>query len=198
MKATDRLFALLVSLGMSFVTLPAVAQPDCQKVGDIEALNQGKLRRTARIEGRDAILFIALDPVFSAPEFDFGDQYRDEYFIDTIKSARESLYGAGIDQVVVWRLPRRSMGVAVPFKDGCAVSGYGEPDDHDKLMTMNATFLEISRFGLDAPSVRGSIERLLKNSRYRRIYNDEMIDVVIGNLRPLIAAHSSADRVDEE
>ena len=132
-------------------------------------------------------MFIALDPNFSAPEFNYGDHYRDEHFIEAMKRSREFLYGTGIDEVVVWRLHQPPMmGAAVGFKDGCAVKGYGEPDFHKKLILMHKAFLNISNQGLDAPSTRDSIKRLLMGTRYSYMYSNNMIDIVINNLRPLV------------
>lgn len=197
MTATKPLFPLLFLYCVSILASPAMAQPDCRTVEHIEAINEG-VTQTAHIKGDNAILFIALDPIFSAPEYDYGDHYRDEHFTEAIKEDRESWVSAGIDEIVVWRFPNRFLGAAVPFKEGCVVSSYGEPDVHEKLMMMNEAFLEISKHGLNAPSVRDSIEKLLKNSRYEDMYKDEMIDIVINNLRPLMADTSSSDRTDNE
>ena len=186
MIANRSIVPLLFLCCISVFPPQAMSQPDCQSAKNIEDLNNGKLKRTTHIKGDNAILFIALDPVFSAPEFDYGDHYRDEYFIEAMKNSREFLYGAGIDEVIIWRLPRRTMGAAVGFREGCAVKGYGEPDIHEKLMLMHKAFLEISKHGLDAPSVRDSIKKLIMGSRYSRMYKEEMIDIVINNLRPLV------------
>jgi hypothetical protein len=178
---------LLFLCGLSAFSPPVVSQPACQSAEFIERVNKGQLQKTAHIKGDNAILFIALDPVFSSPEFDYGDHYRDEHFIEAIKSSRESLFSAGIDEVIVWRLPFKTMGVAVGFKAGCAVDGYGEPDYHEKLMLMHEAFLQISKHNLEAPSVRSSIKKLILGTRYSRMYKEEMVDIVINNLRPLVA-----------
>lgn len=194
MSTNKYLFSLLFLFGISVIVTQAISQPDCQSPEYIESINSGELERTAHIEGDNAILFIALDPIFSDPEFDYGDHYRDEHFTKAITSNRVSLFSSGIDEVVVWRLPNRILGAAVGFKDGCAVSGYGEPDYYDKLALMHKAFLEISKHGLDTPSSRASIKNLLLESRYSGFYKDEMIDAVINNLRPLIANLPSSDR----
>ena len=194
MAGNGWLFSLLLLCCISIFAPQVTAQPECSSVQYIEALNEGKLERTAHIKGDNAVLFIALDPIFSDPEFDYGDQYRDEHFTEAIRSSRESLFEAGIDEVVVWRLPNRTLGVAVGFREGCAVSGYGEPDFHDKLMLMHEAFPAISEHGLDAPSVRDSIEKLLMGSRYSSLFKNEMIDIVINNLRPLIADTPTSGR----
>ncbi len=196
---TNRLiFSLLFLCCVSVFSPQAMSQPDCQSAQYIEDLNNGQLNRTAHIKGDNAILFIALDPAFSAPEYDYGDHYRDEHFIELINKSRESLYKAGIDEIVVWRLPFRTMGVAVGFKEGCAVRGYGEPDFHEKLMLMHKAFLEISKHGLDAPSARDDIKKLIMGSHYSRMYKEEMIDIVINNLRPLVVNSLPSDRSDND
>lgn len=192
------LFSLLFLCGISVFAPKVMSQPDCQSVQYIEDINKGNLERTAHIKGDNAILFITLDPVFSNPEFDFGDHDRDEHFTELMKSTRESLFNAGIDEVVVWRLPNRTLGAAVGFKEGCAVSGYGELDFHEKLMLMHKAFLEISEQGLDAPSSRDSIKKLLMGSRYSHLYKDDMIDIVINNLRPLIANIPHSDHSNND
>lgn len=78
------------------------------------------------------------------------------------------------------------MGVAVGFKEECVVRGYGEPDYHEKLMLMHKAFLEISKHGLDPPSVGASIEKLIMGTDYSHMYQEEMIDIVINNIRPLV------------
>lgn len=188
MTVNRLIFTFLLLCGTCAFIPQAVSQPDCQSPQFIEELNQGIVERTAHIKGDNAILFIALDPVFSAPEFDYGDHYRDEHYIEAMKSARESLYGEVIDEVIVWRiLTSGTLGAAVAFREGCAVEGHGEPDHYDKLMLMHKAYLEISRHGLDATSTRNSIKKLLLRSRYSGMYKDEMIDIVINNLRPLMA-----------
>jgi hypothetical protein len=179
------LFAFILACGSCVFATQAISQPACQTAESIEKLNQGALKRMAHIKGDKAIVYIALDPVWSAPEFKY-EGYRDEHFIAAMKRMRESLVNAGIDEVVVWQLSRAPMGVAVPFKNGCAVMGYGEPDYLDKLVLMHETFLVISKHGLDDPLTRESIKKLLMNSRYASNFNEGMIDTVIANLRPLV------------
>jgi hypothetical protein len=162
------------------------AQGTCDSPESIERMNGDQLERVSHIEGEDAILFIALDPVWSAPEIQDEDYqgYRDEHFIAAIRDMRDALLEARIDEVVIWRLSRPSgMGVAVPFRDGCAVSLYGEPDFANKLETMSEAFEAISANGLEHPSVRRIIEELLMKSRYGPFYEDRMADAVIDNLR---------------
>jgi len=161
------------------------AQPNCDTVEYVEDLNKGTLKRVAHIKGENSIVFIALDPIWSEPEFD-NLPYRNSVDMEEIKKVREHLKEQEIDEVVVWRLSRRTMGAAVPFKEGCLVSGYGEPDSMEKLKIMHKTFLLISKHGLDDSSVRNSIKKLLMVSRYAPHFSDEMIDIIIDNLRPLM------------
>lgn len=178
------LLAFLLACGSCVFAPHAISQPACQTVEYIEKLNQGALKRMAHIKGDNAILYIALDPAWSAPEFKY-DGYRDEHFIAAMKRMRKSLVDANIDEVVVWRLSMPMMGAAMPFKDGCAVMGYGEPDYLDKLMLMHDAFVVISKHGLDASLTRDSITKLLMNSNYAPNFNEGMVDTVIANLRPL-------------
>ena len=177
---------LLISGCASQTSPQASSQPDCQTAKYIEDINGGNIKRAVHIKGKDAIVFLALDPALSAPEFDYGDNYRDEYFIEAMKNARKSLYESGIDEVIVWRLQRRTLGVAVGFKEGCAVKGYGTPDTYEKLMLMHKSFLLISEHGLDDPLVRDSIKKLVMSTPFSHFYKDEMVDIIIDNLRPLM------------
>ena len=193
-----RIGVVLVTVALTACATPSTtsppkqiaAQPNCETVEYVEDLNRGALKRVAHIKDENSIIFIALDPVWSAPEYQY-EGYRDEHFIAAIERMREPLVDAGIDEVVVWRLSRRTMGVAVPFKEGCVISGYGEPDILEKLILMHETFLLISKHGLDDSSVRSSIKKLLMNSRYAPHFSDEMIDIIIDNLRPLMANNKS-------
>jgi len=194
MTITRFLLSLLLLGYIPVFVSHADAQTDCNTIERIEGINEGNLEQTAHIKGNDAIVFIALDPSLSAPEFDYGDNYRDEHFIKAIKKLRKSLYRAGIDEVVVWKLPFPSMGVAIPFKQGCAINGYGEPDFHEKLMLMNEAFLVISMQGLETSSARDSIKKLIQGTNYAHMYKDEMVDIIINNLRPLIAKIPASDR----
>ena len=56
---------------------------------------------------------------------------------------------------------------------------------------MHKTFLLISKYGLDDSRVRNSIKKLLMVSRYAPHFSDEMIDIIIDNLRPLMANNKS-------
>ena len=194
MTVTRLILLLALASSVSVFASNADSQSACMSPESIEDMNEHKIRRTAHIKGGNAILLIALDPDFSAPEFDYGDIYRDEHFIEAMKSARQLLFGAGINEVVIWRLPRPKYGAAVGFKDGCAVSGYGEPDYHEKLVLMHKAFKKISKHSLDSKPVRESIKKLIMATDYSHLYKDEMVDIVIDNLRPLMAETSPSDR----
>jgi len=162
------------------------AAPECMTIKDVEHINRGSISRVAQFKGKDARIFVALDPIWSEPEFQY-EGHRDEAFIASVKQGREALAAAGIDELVLWKLKARGgrLGVAVPFKDGCAVSGYGEPDLMEKLTLMKETTRLISKRGWDDPKVRDSIKELLMASRYASFYNDEMVDIMIDRIRPL-------------
>ena len=163
------------------------AAPECMTIKDVEEINRGGISRVAHFKGKDARVFVALDPIWSEPEFQY-EGYRDEAFIASVKQGREALAAAGIDELVLWKLKARGgrLGAAAPFKDGCAVSGYGEPDLMEKLTLMKKTTRLISKHGLDDRRVRDSIQKRLMASRYATHYNDEMVDIMIDRIRPLI------------
>lgn len=163
------------------IAQPVYSQPECATAEFIEEMNQGALERVAHIRGKNAILFIALDPAWSAPEFDYEHRYRDEHYIAAMKRMRETLQQVGIDEIIIWRLGRpETMGTAIPFKAGCAVQGYGEPDSLDKLMNMHKSYVLISQHGLDHSSVKESIGKIVGIGSYADVR------IVIENLRTLM------------
>lgn len=166
----------------------AASQPDCATVEYIEDLNRNVIdKRIAHIKGKNARVFIALDPIWSAPEFD-DVPYRHEEDMKMINKNFKHLMEQDINEVIVWnfRLPG-GLAAAVPFKDNCAVSGYGEPDHLEKLIIMHETLLLISEYGADDQSVRDGIEKLLMVSRYARFTpHDDKIDKIINKIRPLM------------
>ena len=167
-----------------------LSQPKCMTAKDIENLNRGALKQVSKIKGKkNAILFLLLDPSLSAPEF--KEYIIDKHFIAAMKRLRKSLFNAGIDEVIIWKSPvlGGQMGMAVPFKKGCAFSNYGEPDYLEKLILMHETYLLISKHGLDAPSVRDHVKKLLMVSRFQNRYKDKMIDKFINNIRSLTAKY---------
>jgi len=93
----------------------------------------------------------------------------------------------GIDEVVVWKFRRSGLGVAVPFKKGCAVTGYGELDQLQKLILMHEAFTVITQHGVDDPSVRDKLEKLLMVSRYANFPpHGNKIDAIIKKVRSLL------------
>lgn len=158
----------------------------CQSPRDIEKINRGLTTRFFHIKGKNAKLFIALDPIWSMPDFD-NVPYRHPDDMKSIKEKFAYLMKQEIDEIVVWKFKRHAgLAAAVPFHNGCAVKGYGSPDDREKLTLMRKTVRLIPKHGLDDPMVRDSIKSLLVVSRYRASYEDNMIDIMIDKLRPLM------------
>lgn len=158
----------------------------CVSAQNIEQINRGGITRIMDVKGSNALIYMTLDPLWSYPEFP-PQVRRDEHYAASVREAREALAEAEIDQVIVWRLQIKAMGVAMPFKDGCVVSGFGGPDRMDKLMLMNKTLGFIAKYGLDDSRVRRSIGDLLKASPWAGRYQDEIVDVMIERLRPLVS-----------
>lgn len=177
---------LLISFCFA-VTSNAASETECATIEYIEELNNGTLTRVAHIKGEDAIVFMALDPSWTEPEFEY-DGYRDEYFVAAVKGMRKSLMEMRIDEIVVWKLPRPMLGTAVPFVKGCAVEEAGGLDYLEKLMLMHEVYLLINEHGLDDASVRDGVNRLLLASSYASHLSDDMIDTMIGNLRVVVAS----------
>ncbi|HEY9190187.1 MAG TPA: hypothetical protein VIM88_04920 [Sulfurovum sp.] len=159
-------------------------QKSCSTIEQIEKMNKNKLKKVAHVKDKNAILLIFLDPVLSEPEFK-GKGSQDKHFIAAIKRLRKNLIKQGIDEVVIWNLSSSwggMMGAAVPFKNGCAVQDYGEPDLLEKLIQMHKVYLLISKYGLNSKHVRKGIKELLMKSRYKREFDEKMIDIIINNL----------------
>lgn len=109
-----------------------------------------------------------------------------------IKKSFAKLTEQGIDEVIVWEFANpRGLGAAIPFKSGCTVDGYGEPDHVEKLAMMVKTFRHIRDYGLNDQRVRADIKQLLlfefKKYRDNSIYDDSMIKIMLNKLRPLEA-----------
>lgn len=183
-----KLFICCVAVNL-WTHFPARVQAasECTSIEDVDRINKGAIKRVAHFKNHNARIFVALDPIWSEPEFEY-EGHRDEHFIASVRQRREELSQSAIDELVLWKLTSAGgrLGVAVPFKNGCAVSGYGEPDLIEKLTLMETTTLLISKRGLDDERVRDSIRKLLMASRYASHYNDEMVDTMIARLRPLI------------
>ena len=189
--------ALITSVFICTVFLfnaDAQSQSDCETVKSIEDLNKGILdRRVVHIKGENARIFVALDPIWSMPEF-HDVPYRHEEDMIRVKKDFKQLMEQGIDEVIVWGAKRpEGLGLALAFKEGCLVKGYGEPDYLSKLIPMHETYLLITKYSLDHPSVRDSIEKTLINSRYgKHLPHDNKIDAIINNIRPLIKSIESS------
>ena len=164
MTAKRFLLLLLTACCASLLATSAVSQPDCRTPKYIETLNKSVLeKKIAHIKGTNAIVFVLLDPVWSLPDFD-DVPYRHEEDMANIRSDLERLIKEGVDEVIAWKFRQPGLGVAVAFKEGCAVRGYGEPDMIDKIVSMNEAFVRIIEHGLDDPSVRESIRKLLQQT----------------------------------
>lgn len=188
MIAKKLLLPFLCACCVALFSSQATSQSDCQTIGYIEDLNKSVLdKRVAHIKGTNARLFIALDPIWSMPEFD-DVPYRHPEDMKMIKKDFAHLMKQGIDEVIVWKFQRPAgLAVAVPFNNGCAVSGYGEPDELEKLIIMHEIFLLIAKHDVDDSRVRNSIKRLLMGSHYASHFSDGMIDIIIDKVRPLMA-----------
>jgi hypothetical protein len=192
MTANRLILPFLCACCVFVFTPQAASQPPCETVKQIESINKGVLdKRVAHVKGINARLFIALDPIWSTPDFE-NVPYRHPEDMEMIERKFEYLMEQGIDEIIVWKFRRGGLAGAVPFKDGCAVSGYGEPDLLEKLIIMHKTLLLISKHGVDDSSVRDSIKRLLMVGRFARHFDDEMIDIIIDKLRPLMTNTKSS------
>lgn len=177
----------LLAFFLSSVALQAGAQPECITSEYIESLNKKVIdKRIAHIEGDNAKLFLALDPFWSAPQFT-AVPYRNPARMEERQLAFKKLKNAHIDEVLIWAFKRPTgIGAAMPFSRGCAVYGYGEPDDLEKLVLMHEAQFLVSQQGLDSTPVRSRIKELLMVSIYAPYANEDMIDIVINNVRPLL------------
>lgn len=118
---------------------------ECESSEAIAQVNQGLISEAFRINGEDAYLFLAADPAMLEFQEDF-----------------DLLMANEIDEVIVWRHKRRKrLGMAVPFSDGCAVKGYGEPDIFEKMTIMRALVREVRGKGIDHPDVLARISELV-------------------------------------
>ena len=184
---TMRVILTILIISFCFAgTSNAAPETECATIEYIEKLNNGSLERVAHIKGENAIVFMALDPSWSEPEFQY-EGYRDEHFIAATKGMRKSLMAMGVDEIVVWKLPRPILGTAVPFVKGCAVEGAGGLDYLDKLLLMHEVYLLVTEHGLEDSSIRDGIKRLILASSYAPHLSDDMIDTMIGNIRIVVA-----------
>lgn len=185
MHTVKNLFSCLIIFCAVVYAPQALSQNNCDTAEYIDAINRGVAERVAHIEDESAILFFALDPAWSDPEFEY-EGYRDLHFIASMKRARIELMYASIDEIIIWEIKQPKglgLGSAVPFKLRCVVSGYGEPDYLNKLMLMHETFFLIKQYGIDNLTVREGIKKIIMSSTYSSSFNDSMIDAVINNLK---------------
>ena len=130
----NRIGVALVTLALTACATPSTtspqnqtaAQPNCETVEYVEDLNRGALKRVAHIKGENSIVFIALDPIWSAPEYQYEGRYTADEHFENAKKIEERHASTvsrrkSIDEVVVWRLllSEAAMGAAVAFKEGC-------------------------------------------------------------------------------
>lgn len=117
----------------------------CITAKDIETINKGIVKRAFHIKGRNAKIFLAVDPRLLTLEGHFA-----------------LLMEQDIDEIRVWKFKQPpGLGAAVPFVNGCAAEGYGEPDMFEKLKLMQEVVVSIDKYGVDHDMVRDKIGRLL-------------------------------------
>ncbi len=196
---TNKLLLQIIFVCLAFTVVPeAASQQGCQTPEDIETLNKEVFdRRLAHINGQGAMMFIALDPHWSRPEF-VTIPYRHPDDMTMIMQSYAQLISQGVDEVIVWQFGRRiGLGATVPFKGGCAINGYGEPDEAEKLSMMNKVYMQINKHGLDSPVVREGIKQLIMRElepyQDESIYDDSMIEIMINKLRQLVMNMKTAD-----
>jgi len=183
MSAKQSLLLLLIACCAS-VSTSAVAQPACQTPAQVETLNKGVLeKKIAHVKGENAIVFIVLDPIWSLPDFE-DVPYRVEEDMENIRTGFDRLVREGVDEVVAWRFRMPGLGAVLPFRGGCAVQGYGEPDMIEKIVAMNEAFRRIIKLGPDDPSVRESIRSVLQQTPYEP--DDGKMDVILNKVRPFV------------
>jgi ankyrin repeat protein len=140
----------------------------CMRATDIEEMNQGGMRRLFSLEGADAQIFLALDP-------------RLLIYPDVL----DLLIEQEVDQIIAWRISAIGLVAAVPFANGCAVPGYGEPDLVEKINLMEEIVRLIDRRGLDDSRVRRRI-RALWDHEPSSDDIDSQTDTLIAKVRSLI------------
>jgi ankyrin repeat protein len=146
-------------------TLPSA----CTRETDIEAMNQGGIRRMFTLDGIDARVFLALDPRLL--------NYPDVF---------DLLMEQEVDQIIAWRISSVGLATAVPFANDCAVPGYGEPDLIEKINLMEEIVRLIDRRGLDDSRVRRRIRTLWDHEPTSEDIGSQM-DTLIARVRSLIA-----------
>ena len=118
----------------------------CQTAKDIEAMNKGVIIRLFNLKGLNAKIFLALDPRLLESNRTF-----------------DLLMEQNVNEIIVWRLKQmHGLAAAVPFADGCAVKGYGEPDELAKINAMRDVVNLIRVRGLKHRSVRDKVRDLMQ------------------------------------
>lgn len=142
---------------------------NCFTTDYIQQLNGlSQTDRMFELHGLSAKIFLALDPRLLA--------YEELY---------ESLMEQSIDHLVAWKIKENlPLGVAVPFVKGCAVEGYGEPDEEEKLRLMYKAATSVSKNGLDARRSVNRIKKLLVN-QYRTV-DDSKLMAITEKIRNLL------------
>ncbi len=120
-------------------------EPRCQSATDIKTMNKGSISRIFNLKGLNAKIFLALDPRL----LEFNGTF-------------DLLMEQNVDEIIVWRLKQtHGLAVAIPFANGCAVKGYGEPDELAKINTMRHVVDLIRDRGLEDSSIRDKVRSLM-------------------------------------
>ena len=93
-----------------------------------------------------------------------------------------------VDEIIAWRLTQlQTLGAAIPFSEGCAVDGYGEPDMIDKIKLMKDVVILIKRHGPDDKRVRSRMEGLWEyEPPLRQNELEAEVDAVLARVRSLL------------
>ena len=169
----------------------------CIPVAHIERINQSVFgKRIVHIKGPNTRIFIALDPHWSLGEFEERRGNPKEMFVKWEEDFKY-LMGVGIDEVIAWELLWGTDGVVsavISLKDGCVVEeGYGGKSETKKIILMRETFVLIMERGIDDPSVKDSIEKLLISDYI--MPNSEKVEKIIERVRG-VTTKSSSDTED--
>lgn len=156
----------LLTAGYVSDAMPA-SPPHCITPESIERLNDlTEDDRLFRLQGKYARMFLALDPRVSDPTL-VGLMERD------------------IDELIAWNIrvfEGSRLGAAVPFSNGCAVEGYGEPDTMPKLWMMKDTVDMIAKGGTNDPALRSVVRHLFDMPSQAE---EAEIDAIVERIRRL-------------
>jgi ankyrin repeat protein len=164
---------------------PGTYREACRSVASIAAENEAVVEGQAfRLTGREARVFLAFDPYFSHPDFE-GPPDPPEADARLARGQFLDLMEAGIDEVVAWKFKRpKGMGAAVPFREGCAVNGYGEPDMFEKLQGMRRAAELVTSRGPDSSIVRRAVAALVRD---RHGDEAQMVEAILDKVRPQLS-----------